>query len=101
MLGLVENVGVAHNTSEDPAVGEEGAFRDSDAPPDHLAVLHPLVEPAHKGVDLEGEAPASLVLVVQLKEIDVLLLANVLPVGEGFVQDGQLRKVLPDYLQNR
>ena len=101
MLGLIEDVGVPHDAGEDLAVGEEGAFGDADALADHLAVLHPLVEPAHEGVDLEGEAPARLVLVVQFQEIDVFLLADVLPVGEGFVQNGEFWEVLPDHLQDR
>jgi len=101
VLGLVENVSVAHDAGEDLAVREEGALGDPDAPADHLTVLHPLVEPAHEGVDLEGESPSRLVLVVHLQEIDVLLLAHVLPVRERLVQNGQFWEVLPDHLQDR
>ena len=101
VLSLIEDVSVAHDAGKDLAVGEEGALGDPDAPADHLTVLHPLVEPAHEGVDLEGESPPRLVLVVHLQEIDVLLLAHVLPVRERLVQNGQFWEVLPDHLQDR
>lgn len=101
VLGLVEDLRVVHDAGEDVAIGEEGALGDPGAFPGELAVLYPLVEPAHEGVDLEGEAPPSLVLVVQLQQVDVLLLPDILPVRKRLVEDGQLWEVLPNHLQDR
>jgi len=96
VLCLVEELGVAHDAGEDVAVGEEGALGDAYALADYLAVLSPLVDSGHEGVDLKGEAPPLGVLIVHAQQVDVLILPHLLPLAQGLVEDGELREVFPD-----
>lgn len=100
MFSFVEDVAVAHDAGEDVPVREERPFGDLDAIASHLAVLGPLVDPAHKGVDLKSEAPAGRVLVIEAQKVDVLLLADILPLGKGLVEDGEFWEVLSYDFEN-
>ena len=96
VLCLVEDLAVLHDAGEDVTIGEEGPFGDPNSIASHLAVLSPLVNSAHKGVDLKGEAPALGILVVESEEVDIFVLSDILPLCERLVENGQFWEVLPD-----
>jgi hypothetical protein len=45
---------------------------------------------------LKGEAPAIGLLIVKSKQINVLVLTDILPLGKGLIEDVQFREVLSD-----
>ena len=62
-----------------------------------LTIADPLIQPRHKRVDLEGEAPPLGLVVVELEQVDLSLLADVLPFGQWLVEDGELGEVFAYY----
>lgn len=91
---LVQDTTVPHDAGEDVTIREQRPFRDADTVALHLAVFGPLVESAHKSVDLESKSPSLRILVVKSEEVDVFVFAYVLPLSEGLVQDADFREVL-------
>ena len=96
MLGLVKDLAIPHDAGKDVPIREQWSFRYSNSISRHLAVLGPLIDSAHKGVDLKSESPPFRILVVESEKVDIFMLTNVLPLSERFVKYGKFRKVLFD-----
>lgn len=99
VFGLIEETQVPHDAGEDVAVGKQRPFRDLDAAAAQPAVLAPLGQTGHEGVDLEGEAPARGLLVVETQQVD-LLLPHLLPLRQRLIQNGQFGQTLSDDLED-
>ena len=96
MLRLVKYLAILHDAGEDVSIWKQWSLRYSNSISRHLTVLSPLINSAHKGVDLKSESPPFGILVVESKKVYIFLLANVLPLSERFVKYGEFREVLFD-----
>lgn len=98
MLKLREDIHVPHNFSKNISVRKETSFGDLHLLAFELVEFGPFFQPCHECKDLESEAPALWISVVELQEINSSLRPNLLPGSERLVKDSELREVLFDYL---
>lgn len=87
VFGVIEDVHVFHDAGKNEAITEKRSFRDSNAIAFESAVLCPLFESAHEGINLESEAPPLRIFVVNFEEVDIFLGADILPVAERFIKN--------------